>query len=71
MIDACTIFKTLGMKTHMVKGNRGNIKVTTPEDVYVFKAYLEYKESEQAFGLGLTNNINSNFSQKYNRYDGE
>lgn len=66
MVDACTIFTTLGIKTHMVNGNRGNIKITTPEDVYVFKAFLEYKESEQAFGLGLTNNINSNFSQKYN-----
>ncbi len=51
MVDACTIFNTLGIETHMVNGNRGNLKITTPEDVYVFKAYLKYKENEQTFGL--------------------
>ena len=43
----------------MVEGNRGNIKVTTPEDVYTFRALLQYKENEQAFGLGITNRIGS------------
>lgn len=71
MVDACTIYKTLGKETHIVKGNRGNIKITTPEDVYIFKAYLKYKESEQTFGLGITNNINSNFSQMYDQIDGD
>ncbi|MBQ9631403.1 MAG: 2-C-methyl-D-erythritol 4-phosphate cytidylyltransferase, partial [Lachnospiraceae bacterium] len=28
MVDACTIIRTLGMKAHLVEGNRGNIKVT-------------------------------------------
>ena len=32
----------------MVEGNRGNIKVTTPEDLYVFRAMLEYRETRQA-----------------------
>ena len=31
--------------------NRGNIKVTTPEDLYVFRAMLAYKENQQALGL--------------------
>lgn len=57
MVDACTILKTLGKDVHLVNGNRGNIKITTPEDVYTFKAFLQYKESEQTFGLGLTNKI--------------
>lgn len=57
MVDACTIMTTLGKKMHMVQGNRGNIKVTTPEDVYIFRALLQYKENEQAFGIGLTNGI--------------
>lgn len=57
MVDACTIIRSQGMKAHMVPGNRGNIKVTTPEDVYMFRALLQYKENEQAFGLGLTNRI--------------
>ena len=59
MIDACTIIRSQGITAHMVEGNRGNIKVTTPEDVYMFRALLQYKENEQAFGLGLTNRIAS------------
>lgn len=55
MVDACTIYTTLGLKVHMIEGNRGNIKVTTPEDVYTFRALLQYRENEQAFGFGLTN----------------
>lgn len=59
MVDACTIMKTLGKEVHMVQGNRGNIKVTTPEDVYMFRALIQYKENEQAFGLGLTDYLNA------------
>ena len=50
MVDACTIIRNQGIEAHMVMGNRGNIKVTTPEDVYMFRALLQYKENEQAFG---------------------
>ena len=57
MVDACTIMTTLGRPVHLVHGNRGNIKVTTPEDVYIFRGLLQYKENEQAFGFGLTNRI--------------
>lgn len=57
MVDNCTIMKTLGKDVHMITGNRGNIKVTTPEDVYMFRALLNYKENEQTFGIGLTNGI--------------
>ncbi|KIR02158.1 2-C-methyl-D-erythritol 4-phosphate cytidylyltransferase [Lachnospiraceae bacterium TWA4] len=57
MVDACTIIRSLGKTAHMIEGNRGNIKVTTPEDVYMFRALLQYKENEQAFGLGITNRI--------------
>lgn len=51
------LFAAQGIEAHMVEGNRGNIKVTTPEDVYTFRALLQYKENEQAFGLGITNRI--------------
>ena len=57
MVDACTILKSQGLDVHMVPGNRGNIKVTTPEDVYMFRALLTYKENEEAFGLGLTSRL--------------
>ena len=59
MGDACTILKSQGIEVHMVEGNRGNIKVTTPEDVYMYRALLQYKENEQAFGLGLTNRMDA------------
>lgn len=64
MVDACTIMTTLGKSVHLVYGNRGNIKVTTPEDVYIFRGLLQYKENEQAFGFGLTNRIQA----KMNHY---
>ena len=57
MVDACTILKSQGLEVHLVPGNRGNIKVTTPEDVYMFRALLQYKENEEAFGLGLTSRL--------------
>ncbi len=64
MVDACTIYRELGRQPHIVLGNRGNIKVTTPEDVYIFRALLQYKENEQAFGFGLTDRL----AAKMNRY---
>ena len=49
MIDCCTIYHTLGRKTHMVEGNFGNIKVTTKEDVYILKGLLKMlKDKENA-----------------------
>ncbi len=57
MVDACTIYRSLGGHPHIVEGNRGNIKVTTPEDVYIFRALLQYRENEQAFGLGVSDRM--------------
>ncbi len=51
IVDACTIYRELGHQPHIVEGNRGNIKVTTPEDVYLFRALLQYRENELAFGI--------------------
>jgi 2-C-methyl-D-erythritol 4-phosphate cytidylyltransferase len=69
MVDACTIYRALGRQPHMVLGNRGNIKVTTPEDVYMFRALLQYKENEQAFGFGLTDRLAAKMN-RYHRKDG-
>ena len=44
-------YRSLEKDVHLVKGNRGNLKITTPEDVYIFKAFLEFKESKQAFEI--------------------
>ncbi|MCD7735532.1 MAG: 2-C-methyl-D-erythritol 4-phosphate cytidylyltransferase, partial [Lachnospiraceae bacterium] len=59
MVDACTIYRALGRQPHIVAGNRGNIKVTTPEDVYMFRALLQYRENEQAFGLAQPDRLAS------------
>ncbi len=67
MVDACTIIRSQGIEAHMVPGNRGNIKVTTPEDVYMFRALLQYKENEQAFGLGITNRIETRMNKHRKR----
>lgn len=47
MIDSCTIFHTLNKKTYMTQGNFGNIKITTPRDLYILEALLKYKEGEK------------------------
>ena len=47
IVDACTLFHTQGKTTHLVRGNFGNIKITTPQDVYILKGILAFqKESE-------------------------
>lgn len=56
LVDSCTLIKSIGREAYMVEGNRGNIKVTTPEDVYMYRALIQYRENEQAFGIGLTPN---------------
>lgn len=52
VVDTCTMMKMLGRDVKLVVGPRGNIKVTTPEDLYTFRAMIQYKETEQIFGFG-------------------
>ncbi|MBQ8635170.1 2-C-methyl-D-erythritol 4-phosphate cytidylyltransferase [bacterium] len=51
IVDSCTLFKTLNKPTYMIEGNRGNIKITTIEDLYLLRALIRYKEDIEAFGL--------------------
>ena len=51
IVDSCNMMRRLGREVTIVKGPRGNIKVTTPEDLYTFRAMIEYRESEQIFGF--------------------
>ena len=51
IVDNCTLMTGLGKEVAIVKGPRSNIKVTTPEDLYIFKAMLEYRETRDALGL--------------------
>ena len=51
IVDSCTLFKTLNLPTYMIHGNRGNIKITTIEDLYVLRAFIRFKEDLEAFEL--------------------
>lgn len=51
IVDSCTLYKTLNKETFMVKGNRGNIKITTIEDLYILRALIRFKEDLEAFGI--------------------
>lgn len=51
LVDSCALMRSTGKEVAIVKGNRGNIKVTTPEDLYIFRAMLQYRETQDAFGL--------------------
>jgi len=51
IVDTCTLMRFSGKNVAIVLGNRGNIKVTTPEDLYTFRAMIQYRETEQVFGF--------------------
>lgn len=51
IVDSCTLFKSIGKETFMVKGNRGNIKITTIEDLYILRALIRFKEDLEALGI--------------------
>lgn len=43
MVDQATICFTLGIPVHLVPGNRGNVKITTPEDIISLEALLKWR----------------------------
>ena len=45
VIDSCTLFNLLGKPTYLTEGVRGNTKITNPVDIFIFKAWLEFKRS--------------------------
>jgi len=49
IVDSCTLFKSLGKPTYMIAGNRGNIKITTIEDLYILRALIRYNEDVEMF----------------------
>jgi 2-C-methyl-D-erythritol 4-phosphate cytidylyltransferase len=42
IVDSCTLFDKLGKTTRLVQGNFGNIKITTPQDMYILGGILKY-----------------------------
>ena len=51
MIDSCTLMKYYNKKLNIVIGKNENIKITTPDDYYIFKSILQVKENSEIFGL--------------------
>ena len=47
MIDSCTLMRAYGRKMHIVECSYENIKVTTPNDFYTFRALYDAKENQQ------------------------
>ena len=45
MVDQATICFTLGIPVHLVPGNRGNVKITTPEDIVTLEALLKWRKT--------------------------
>ncbi len=45
MVDQATICFTLGLPVHLVPGNRGNVKITTPEDLVTLEALIRWRRT--------------------------
>ena len=56
IVDSCGLMFKHGIKCHLIKGNRGNIKVTTPEDFCTLISNLNAIDYAQF--LNLENNLN-------------
>lgn len=48
LVDQATICFKLGIPVHLVPGNRGNVKVTTPEDLVTLDALLKWHREGKA-----------------------
>lgn len=46
-IDSASLMQSYGKKLFIVECSSDNIKITTPEDFYIFRAIFEKKENEQ------------------------
>lgn len=46
VVDSCTLFNMLGRDVYLTDGVRGNTKITNPVDMYIFEAWLNFKENE-------------------------
>lgn len=47
VIDSCTLMRMYGRELSIVEGPYQNIKITTPEDFYIFRALYDAKENQQ------------------------
>lgn len=50
-IDCASIMQYYGYPLYTVEGKPENIKITTPEDFYIFRAFVDIRENAQIFGF--------------------
>ena len=50
-IDTCSLMTELGKSLHIVPCGNDNIKITTPDDYFMFKALVDLQESKHIFGI--------------------
>lgn len=48
VIDSCTLYNLLGKEVYTFKGLDENIKITTPKDLYLLRAILDYQKNKEA-----------------------
>lgn len=51
IVDSCGLMHKHGYKCHLVEGNRGNIKVTTPSDFFTLIGIYNAEDYAQAMGM--------------------
>lgn len=47
IVDSCGLMYRYGLKSHLIEGDNGNIKVTTPNDFYTLLSNLNIQDYEQ------------------------
>lgn len=50
-IDSASMMQYYGHALYTVEGSPENIKITTPNDFYIFRALVDAKENSQIFGI--------------------
>lgn len=50
-IDSASLMQYFGYRLFSVEGSVENIKITTPDDFYTFRALVDAKENSQIFGI--------------------
>ena len=51
ILDVSLAYAEIGKKIYIVVENGNNLKITTPEDYYYLKSYLELQESKKILGV--------------------
>lgn len=50
-IDSASLMMRYGKRLHYIEGNDENIKITTPKDFYILKAFKEMEDSISVLGM--------------------